>query len=188
MKAEYYPHLDKTDLFELGYIARQSTHTTGLAVDLAFEGLDFGTPFDLFDEKSNTADPRVTGAARKSRPARGSDGEARIRKFAERMVALHLQRRQRSGSGGFRGGVTSNASTADGGFAPIADVQHVVRSTAASGHSSKHVPRDAARRIRSPRHCHSTDRNGGAETGDHTGVAIIHNLRAQFESRRQTVQ
>ncbi len=67
MKAEYYPHLDKKDLFELGYIARQSTHTTGLAVDLAFEGLDFGTPFDLFDEKSNTADPRVIGAARQNR-------------------------------------------------------------------------------------------------------------------------
>jgi D-alanyl-D-alanine dipeptidase len=67
MKPEYYPHLDKKDLFELGYIARQSTHTTGLAVDLAFEGLDFGTPFDLFDEKSNTADPRVTGAARQNR-------------------------------------------------------------------------------------------------------------------------
>lgn len=67
MKADYYPHLDKKDLFDLGYIARQSTHTTGLAVDLAFEGLDFGTPFDLFDEKSNTADMRITGAARQSR-------------------------------------------------------------------------------------------------------------------------
>jgi zinc D-Ala-D-Ala dipeptidase len=67
MKAEYYPHLDKTALFDLGYIARQSTHTTGLAVDLAFEGLDFGTPFDLFDAMSNTADPRVTGAARTNR-------------------------------------------------------------------------------------------------------------------------
>jgi D-alanyl-D-alanine dipeptidase len=67
MKAEYYPQLDKKDLFELGYIARQSTHTMGLAVDLAFEGFDFGTPFDLFDDKSNTADPRVTGVARQNR-------------------------------------------------------------------------------------------------------------------------
>ncbi len=66
-KAEYYPNIDKKDLFDLGYIARQSTHTTGLAVDLAFDGFDFGTPFDLFDERSATADPAVHGAARKNR-------------------------------------------------------------------------------------------------------------------------
>jgi zinc D-Ala-D-Ala dipeptidase len=66
-KADYYPNIDKRDLFDLGYIARQSTHTTGLAVDLAFEGLDFGTPFDLFDERSATADPAVQGAARRNR-------------------------------------------------------------------------------------------------------------------------
>jgi D-alanyl-D-alanine dipeptidase len=66
-KAEYYPNIDKKDLFDLGYIARQSTHTTGLAVDLAFEGFDFGTPFDLFDERSATADPAVQGAARNNR-------------------------------------------------------------------------------------------------------------------------
>jgi zinc D-Ala-D-Ala dipeptidase len=66
-KTDYYPNIDKKDLFDLGYIARQSTHTTGLAVDLAFEGLDFGTPFDLFDERSATADSAVQGAARKNR-------------------------------------------------------------------------------------------------------------------------
>jgi len=67
MKADYYPNLDKKDLFDLGYIARQSTHTTGLAVDLAFEGHDFGTPFDLFDEKSATAEAKIVGPARDNR-------------------------------------------------------------------------------------------------------------------------
>ena len=69
-KADYYPNIDKKDLFDLGYIARQSTHTTGLAVDLAFEGLDFGTPFDLFDERSDDGGaPR--SKARRARTATG---------------------------------------------------------------------------------------------------------------------
>ncbi len=67
MKQAYYPHVEKAALFDLGYIAKASTHTTGLAVDLAFEGLDFGTPFDLFDDRSATADPSITGAARLNR-------------------------------------------------------------------------------------------------------------------------
>jgi zinc D-Ala-D-Ala dipeptidase len=67
MKEAYYPHVEKSALFDLGYIAKASTHTTGCAVDLAFEGLDFGTPFDLFDDKSTTADPSIKGAARQNR-------------------------------------------------------------------------------------------------------------------------
>jgi D-alanyl-D-alanine dipeptidase len=67
MKAAYYPHLDKTKLFELGYIAKASTHSQGIAVDLAFEGQEFGTPFDLFDPKSATMDPAIEGAARVNR-------------------------------------------------------------------------------------------------------------------------
>jgi D-alanyl-D-alanine dipeptidase len=67
MKDAYYPRVDKRALFDLGYIAKASTHTTGLAVDLAFEGLDFGTPFDLFDDRSATADPSITGVARVNR-------------------------------------------------------------------------------------------------------------------------
>jgi D-alanyl-D-alanine dipeptidase len=67
MKASYYPQVDKRQLFDLGYIAKASTHTTGLAVDLAFEGLDFGTLFDLFDDLSTTANPCVVGEARKNR-------------------------------------------------------------------------------------------------------------------------
>jgi len=67
MKEAYYPRVDKRALFDFGYIAKASAHTTGLAVDLAFEGLDFGTPFDLFDDQSATADPSITGAARINR-------------------------------------------------------------------------------------------------------------------------
>jgi D-alanyl-D-alanine dipeptidase len=67
MKQAYYPRVEKTALFDLGYIAKASTHTTGCAVDLAFEGLDFGTPFDLFDDQSATADPSIVGAARQNR-------------------------------------------------------------------------------------------------------------------------
>ncbi len=67
MKKTYYPRVEKTALFDLGYIAKASTHTTGLAVDLAFEGLDFGTPFDLFDDRSTTADASIQGDARKNR-------------------------------------------------------------------------------------------------------------------------
>ncbi len=67
MKEAYYPRVDKAALFDLGYIAKASTHTTGLAVDLAFEGLDFGTPFDLFDDRSTTADASIPGDARRNR-------------------------------------------------------------------------------------------------------------------------
>jgi D-alanyl-D-alanine dipeptidase len=66
-KEAYYPNVEKSALFDLGYIAKASTHTTGLAVDLAFEGLDFGTPFDLFDDRSATDDPSIIGAARQNR-------------------------------------------------------------------------------------------------------------------------
>ncbi len=67
MKAAYYPHLDKADLFDLGYIAKASAHSTGIAVDLALIGLDFGTPFDLFDAASGTHGPGVGEEARRNR-------------------------------------------------------------------------------------------------------------------------
>ena len=96
-KADYYPHIDKKDLFDLGYIARQSTHTTGLAVDLAFDGFDFGTPFDLFDETLGHCRPcGAWRGAEEPRSASGPDDETRFRKPPERMVALHLQGCQRS--------------------------------------------------------------------------------------------
>ena len=52
-RPRYYPHLAKSELFPLGYIALESTHRTGLAIDLGIQGLDFGTPFDFFDPQSS---------------------------------------------------------------------------------------------------------------------------------------
>jgi D-alanyl-D-alanine dipeptidase len=66
-KSAYYPNLDKATLFDLGYIARESAHSTGIAVDLALVGLDFGTPFDLFDAASGTHDPGISEAAKQNR-------------------------------------------------------------------------------------------------------------------------
>lgn len=67
MKAAYYPDLDKEALFDLGYIARESAHSTGVAVDLALIGLDFGAPFDLFDAASGTDAPNISAAAKQNR-------------------------------------------------------------------------------------------------------------------------
>jgi D-alanyl-D-alanine dipeptidase len=67
MKRAYYPDVDKRALFERGYIAKISTHSRGIAVDLAFEGKDFGTPFDLFDAKSATHHPEITGETKANR-------------------------------------------------------------------------------------------------------------------------
>ena len=53
-KADYYPRLDKNTLFARGYIAENSMHSTGLAIDLGVEGWNFGTPFDFFDQRSWT--------------------------------------------------------------------------------------------------------------------------------------
>lgn len=67
MKAFYYPNVDKQALFDLGYIAKASAHSTGLAVDIGIVGLDFGTPFDLFDEASATHNPNVGDVAKTNR-------------------------------------------------------------------------------------------------------------------------
>lgn len=67
-QTRYYPGLNKTELFERGYIARRSSHTRGSTVDVTLvelrpEGkdraLDMGTPFDFFDERAHTDSPAV---------------------------------------------------------------------------------------------------------------------------------
>jgi zinc D-Ala-D-Ala dipeptidase len=67
MKAVYYPDVEKAALFELGYIAKDSAHSTGAAVDLGLVGLDFGTPFDFFDEASGAHNPAISGEAKQNR-------------------------------------------------------------------------------------------------------------------------
>ncbi|MBQ9642839.1 MAG: M15 family metallopeptidase [Lachnospiraceae bacterium] len=59
MKPYFYPELEKQALFAEGYIAKQSSHSRGSAVDLTLldmetgKELDMGSPFDLFSEVSH---------------------------------------------------------------------------------------------------------------------------------------
>ena len=72
-KAEFYPNVDKTRLFELGYIAERSGHSRGSTLDLTLVNLatgaevDMGSPFDLFDTRSWPSDETVSAAARANR-------------------------------------------------------------------------------------------------------------------------
>lgn len=67
MKKEFYPHVEKKNLFKKGYIASKSAHSRGSAVDLTIASLDMGTPFDFFGPKSHTNNPDVSVEARKNR-------------------------------------------------------------------------------------------------------------------------
>ena len=67
-KAEYYPYVQKSRLFDEGYIASRSGHSRASTVDLtlglrsadgSIEPLDMGTPFDFFDPRSNTEAPNL---------------------------------------------------------------------------------------------------------------------------------
>ena len=59
MKPYFYPELEKQELFSRGYIAKQSSHSRGSAVDLTLldmktgKELDMGSPFDLFSPLSH---------------------------------------------------------------------------------------------------------------------------------------
>ena len=66
MKPYFYPELEKQELFAKGYIAKQSSHSRGSAVDLTLldmktgKEVDMGSPFDLFSEASHPAFKGVT--------------------------------------------------------------------------------------------------------------------------------
>lgn len=96
-KAEFYPRVDKSRLFEDGYIAKKSGHSRGSTMDVTLvrlparpaprprpgqesvpcyapraerypdNSVDMGTGFDCFDTLSHTDDPRVQGAQRANR-------------------------------------------------------------------------------------------------------------------------
>jgi D-alanyl-D-alanine dipeptidase len=96
-KAEFYPTVDKRDLFKLGYIADKSSHSRGSTMDLTIvplpakkqpqfhlgekliactqpagkrwpdNGLDMGTGFDCFSERSHTANQALPAQARANR-------------------------------------------------------------------------------------------------------------------------
>ena len=72
MKAAYYPELEKDALIPLGYIAEESAHSRGSAVDLtlcddAGQELDMGSPFDRFGPISRPDYPGITAGQRKNR-------------------------------------------------------------------------------------------------------------------------
>jgi len=66
MKSEFYPAVDKSNLFSEGYIARRSGHSRGSTIDLTLvslrtgEELDMGSPFDFFGAISHHGSPLIT--------------------------------------------------------------------------------------------------------------------------------
>ncbi len=98
----FYPALEKRTLFGLGYIAAQSAHSTGTAIDLTLvrlpatstppydttvaygpctapaaqrapdSGIDMGTGFDCFDTKSHTRSPAIGGEPKRWRDVLGA--------------------------------------------------------------------------------------------------------------------
>jgi D-alanyl-D-alanine dipeptidase len=73
-KPDYYPNIDKRDLFRLGYIAERSGHSRGSTVDITLVGRagderdpEMGTPYDFFSPKSWPADNSVGKTARSNR-------------------------------------------------------------------------------------------------------------------------
>ena len=75
-KPEFYPKLEKGALVG-EYIAEKSGHSRGATIDLSLmqcdargencRDLDMGTPFDFFDTRANTDDPRMTPQQRGNR-------------------------------------------------------------------------------------------------------------------------
>jgi D-alanyl-D-alanine dipeptidase len=75
-KAEFYPDIDKRDLFKNGYIAGRSSHSRGSTVDITLvrldDGkpaveLDMGTSFDFFSPRSRLKDTSVGAPAQANR-------------------------------------------------------------------------------------------------------------------------
>ena len=66
MKPYFYPGLEKGEVFAKGYIAKQSSHSRGSAVDLTLldmstgKEVDMGSPFDFFSEVSHPDSSLVT--------------------------------------------------------------------------------------------------------------------------------
>lgn len=76
MKKEYYPNVDKKDLFKEGYIASKSGHSRGSTVDLTivsidkehpYQELDMGGSWDFFSEQSWPDYPDIVPAQRANR-------------------------------------------------------------------------------------------------------------------------
>lgn len=72
-KEEYYPGVDKHNLFRDGYIAAKSGHSRGSTVDVTIidlstgDELDMGTPFDFFGIQSWPSNMNMNGQIRANR-------------------------------------------------------------------------------------------------------------------------
>ena len=72
-KPDYYPNVDKSQLFALGYIAERSGHSRGSTLDITLIDLttgaevDMGSAYDLFDTRSWPTDQTVRPAQRANR-------------------------------------------------------------------------------------------------------------------------
>lgn len=73
MKAEFYPKVEKKNLFKQGYIASRSGHSRGSTVDLTLvdlktkQEIDMGSIFDFFDPISHTDHAGLTELQKKNR-------------------------------------------------------------------------------------------------------------------------
>jgi D-alanyl-D-alanine dipeptidase len=73
MKKEYYPHVNKSELFNLGYIASKSGHTRGSTIDLTIiniktgKELDMGSPYDFFGVQSHPFYPKISKEQKENR-------------------------------------------------------------------------------------------------------------------------
>ena len=74
-KTQYYPSVDKGNLFKDGYIAEKSGHSRGSTVDLTIidlesdRELDMGTDFDFFDPLSHTVNSHISKSQQDNRLA-----------------------------------------------------------------------------------------------------------------------
>ncbi|WP_156772382.1 M15 family metallopeptidase [Urechidicola croceus] len=66
MKEQFYPSIDKRDLFKLQYIATKSRHSSGSTIDVTVvdlktnQELDMGTSYDYFGEESGVKYNNIT--------------------------------------------------------------------------------------------------------------------------------
>ncbi len=73
MKQQFYPDVDKKDLFNLGYISTRSGHSRGSTIDLTIvdsnteKEVDMGGDYDFFGELSHHNYQDLTGVQKKNR-------------------------------------------------------------------------------------------------------------------------
>ncbi|WP_234974700.1 M15 family metallopeptidase [Tenacibaculum agarivorans] len=72
-KKQYYPNLNKRNLFKLGYIASKSGHSRGSSIDLTIvdlktnKELDMGSPYDFFGKISHVWYKDITKKQKENR-------------------------------------------------------------------------------------------------------------------------